>query len=116
MGRPIRVLRIKQSATFAQVFKQAKAWHTPAFVCFHLSAPTTAVGFVASKKVGKAVQRNRAKRRLRALFAHYYRGEPVGHFVLVAKRPLLESRFDQLGEQFTKALKQLSTMEKRKKV
>ncbi len=116
MGKPTRVPTIRESATFAQVFRQAKAWHTPAFVCFYLSSTDCRVGFVASKKVGKAVERNRAKRRLRALFYSHYPEAPEGLFVLVAKRAVLTTDFDQLSEQFKKALKQLSTLEKRKKV
>lgn len=68
------------------------------------------VGFTVSRKVGNAVLRNRARRRLREMV----RLAPAdalarGHdYVLVARRPALKTAFDQLASDFTKALLRLS--------
>jgi len=71
------------------------------------SAPgAVRIGFTASKKVGGAVERNRAKRRLRAAAAATL---PLlareGHdYVLIARTATLSRRFDELLRDLSKAL------------
>jgi ribonuclease P protein component len=65
------------------------------------------VGFTASKKVGNAVMRNRAKRRLRALAREVLsqRGTPGHDFVLIARRDATIGRaFDDLRRDLISAL------------
>lgn len=56
--------------------------------------PQTRVGFTASKKIGNAVLRNRAKRRLRALAREMLapRAQPGWDYVLVARPDATVSR------------------------
>jgi len=54
--------------------------------------------------VGNAVKRNRAKRRLRALFIHTLPDLDAGAYVLVAKAPILEADFSELTAAWGKAL------------
>jgi ribonuclease P protein component len=65
------------------------------------------VGFVASKKLGNAVKRARAKRRLRALFLKMAPLLKNGEYVLVAKPPILEAPFSELEAAFARAIKRL---------
>ncbi len=62
------------------------------------------VAFVAGKKVGKAVARNRAKRRLRALFQEQIERYRSGSYILVAKEAILEAEFATLKEAWRRAL------------
>jgi ribonuclease P protein component len=67
------------------------------------------VGFTASRKVGNAVARNRARRRLRAvsavvLPAHARRGKD---YVLIARSGTLTRRYQELIEDLEEGLKQL---------
>jgi len=61
-------------------------------------APRIRVGFTASRKIGNAVARNRARRRLKAaakaLLPLY--GQPGNDYVLVARRETLTRTFDGL--------------------
>src|SRR5947209_20306540 len=64
------------------------------------------VGFTASRRIGGAVERNRAKRRLRAaaeaVLPLY--GLPGNHYVLVARRETLIRPFDGLVGDLKSAL------------
>jgi|TARA_B100001964_G_scaffold173112_1_gene190675 ribonuclease P protein component len=65
----------------------------------------TRIGFVASKSVGGAVQRNRAKRRLRAeLRAQSARLDPGWDLVFVARRPILNCSMPTLSAAVTELL------------
>jgi ribonuclease P protein component len=59
------------------------------------------VGYVATRKVGNAVKRNKAKRRLRALVS-LYRDHFVKHhdYVLVARHSLWSVKFELLQNDF----------------
>jgi ribonuclease P protein component len=67
---------------------------------------TIGVGFTASKKVGGAVARNRAKRRLRALAAEILpvEGRPGRDYVLIARPATVTRAFDDLRADLREAL------------
>ena len=66
-------------------------------------------GVTASKKVGNAVARNRAKRRMRALFRKLECGHaPSGtDYVLVARHSLVQAAWAELSADFTTAAKRI---------
>ena len=62
---------------------------------------------MAGKKVGSAVRRNRAKRRLRAAAAHSkLKRDSV--YVLIADRGVLDASFARLVEWIDRCVKELS--------
>jgi ribonuclease P protein component len=67
------------------------------------------VGFTASRKVGNAVKRNRAKRRLRAAVDIVVRqnGAPGHDVVLIARQSTLKRDFPALVQDLTTGLKKL---------
>lgn len=70
------------------------------------------VGVTASKKVGNAVTRNRAKRRLRALARSILatRGQPGHDYVLIARRDATVTLpYEQLEKDLTHALERLGS-------
>ncbi len=71
-----------------------------------LSPGALRVGFTASRKVGGAVQRNRAKRRLRAAAAQMLplSGRPGHDYVLVARTETLVRPFGELLSDLGRAL------------
>ncbi len=79
-------------------------WHTSSFVLFYLANDSKKVAFVASKKVGKAVQRNRAKRLLRAIFLEFIDTHKSGYYILVAKAEILNQKYSTLKNQWKRAL------------
>jgi len=64
-------------------------------VASHGPAGAPTVGFIAGKKVGSAVVRNRAKRRLRAAAAQS-RLESDTVYLLIADRGVLDAEFGRL--------------------
>jgi ribonuclease P protein component len=68
------------------------------------------VGIVASKKVGNAIHRNRAKRLLRAHFLNSLDNLKTGRYILVAKPNLLTSEYNKTTHEIFKALKRLNTL------
>ena len=64
-------------------------------------------GITASKKIGNAVARNRAKRRLREIVRHVLSGqaEKGCDYVLIARHNTGTVEWDQLVRDFNKALK-----------
>ena len=88
--------------------RSSKAWHTPYFVLFYKKSSEYKVGFVASKKIGNAVHRNRAKRLLRAHFIENIDRLSKGSYVLVAKPALISESFLEVRKSYLHALKKCS--------
>jgi len=65
------------------------------------------IGIVASKKVGNAVHRNRAKRLLRAHFLTSLDNLKAGRYILVAKPNILLNEYNKTNQELFKALKRL---------
>ena len=63
------------------------------------------MGFTATKKIGNAVKRNRAKRRLRALFYEHSPTLKDGTYIFVAKQSLVESTHEKLQNDFKQIVK-----------
>ena len=121
MTRPA-VERLKRRAEFVALSRAKRSTAQPGLVLQAakrrdlpgpsrpgLTDTAVRIGFTASKKVGGAVQRNRAKRRLRAiadevLVPHAKAGVD---FVLIARAGTLDRRFDDLRTDMEKAMKRL---------
>ncbi|BCD60405.1 MULTISPECIES: ribonuclease P protein component [unclassified Nitratiruptor] len=89
------------------MYKRGIAFHSPYFVLFYIPDKDMRIGFVASKKVGKAVQRNRAKRILKALFIQFFDHFPTGRYVFVAKPKLLETEYKRVCQEMEKTLERI---------
>ena len=98
--------RLQTTREFDRVYRQStQTRHTPYFVLFYKKGTECKVGFVASKKIGNAVHRNRAKRLLRAHFIENIDLLASGSYVLVAKPDLLSHSFLGTQESYLQALK-----------
>ena len=112
------VPHLKKRAEFLRVSGVGKRAPTPSLILQAapqegpkggIAVADRRVGYTASRKVGNAVKRNRAKRRLRAavreiLSAH---GAPDHDYVLVARSATVDRRWDELRADLRGALKRL---------
>lgn len=104
---------LKLHREFQYIYRKGKDAHTSSVVLFFLPAANTKkVGFTATKKIGNAVQRNRAKRRLRALFITYSSLLEDGTYIFVAKQAINETTHEKLKSDFEKVLNRLQTYKK----
>lgn len=102
-------MTLKEHKEFELVYRRGRSAHARSCVLFYLAKEgEKKVGFVASKKVGNAVIRNRSKRRMRALFRAVATTLGEGHYVIVAKPTLHEIAFDILQKDFAYILKKIN--------
>ncbi|MCK5294376.1 MAG: ribonuclease P protein component [Arcobacteraceae bacterium] len=101
--------RVKTTKEFNQIYKSNKRWHTISFVAFFKSSKneTINIGFVASKKIGNAVKRNRAKRLLRSLVLNQELNLANGQYVFIAKAEIFNRDYKTLQKDFKYAMKKL---------
>ncbi|MDD3476087.1 MAG: ribonuclease P protein component [Sulfurimonas sp.] len=105
---------MKLHKEFQYVYRKGKDSHSSSVVLFFLPANNVKkVGFTATKKIGNAVKRNRAKRRLRALFVTYSSLLKDGTYIFVAKQTISETSHQKLQNDFEKILSRLDTFKKK---
>jgi len=114
-----RIERLKTRPEFLRVASTRKKWAAPGLILQVKSHPADGqtarqggflrVGFTVSKKVGNSVQRNRAKRRLRALAAEVLPAYAIGGFdlVIIGRRTTLTRPYSKLADDLVKALKKM---------
>ena len=97
---------------FELVYSQGRKRTCRALVLFYLaSAGDNRVAYVASRKVGGAVARNRAKRLMRVAFRQVLERAPAarGWLVMVARRDIARLKSRQVEEHLRGLLEEFQT-------
>ena len=119
--RPAKQLaRLKRRSEFLRAAGRGRKWATPGLVlqaCKRSRSDDVdpdkgppRIGFTASRKVGSAVARNRARRRLRAAADRVLPGvaEPGTDYVLIARAGTLTRPYQELLTDLETAFKRVS--------
>lgn len=103
-----RIFRVTRSTDFKRVRNSGKSYAHPLIVLivFRTSQPLVRVGVSAGRNVGGAVERNRAKRRMRAcLDGLIPRLTPGWDIVLLARKPMVSAKYDEIQAAIETVLK-----------
>ncbi len=117
------VVRLKRRPEFLRVAATRKRWVAPGLIVQvrrHTGGngprsedSIVRVGFTVSRKVGNAVARNRARRRLRAAAERVMpvQARPGHDFVVIGRAATLTRPFEALISDLTTALKRLDALD-----
>jgi ribonuclease P protein component len=97
--------RIRRRSEFEQVYRQGARLHGRFMTVFLLPGRSMGrLGIAASRKVGSAVRRNRAKRLAREVFRTLER-PPGVDIVIIPRREMLDASFDALTADYRNILR-----------
>lgn len=94
-------MRLRRPGDFRNVWNNGRSWAHPFFILWVLPNDThvTRIGLTASKKVGNAVVRNRARRIMReAMRTIYPDVQPGLDIVLVGRKSIVQASSDDVRQ------------------
>ena len=101
---------LKQNHEFRRLYGKGKSAVSPYFViyCRKTRRPVSRLGITTGVKLGNAVKRNRARRRIRELY-RTHEGELLPGFdiVVVARSRVIYGRYSELERSFYQQMKKL---------
>ncbi len=104
----LNVFTLKENRDFKRVYNRGKSYVFPDVVIYVFKNKSNNVryGVTASKKIGKAVKRNRARRVIKAAFIPYLPQIKGGYdFVFVARVKTISSKSNNVSKSVLKGLK-----------
>ena len=105
---------IKMNYEFRRLYNKGKSAVTPYLVVYirKTKRDTNSLGITVSTKVGKAVVRNRIRRRLREIYRLNEERVTRGtQMVIVARNRAVDASYHQLQEAFLRACRKLEILE-----
>lgn len=106
--------RLRKRRQFLEVYESGQKAHTATLVVYVRENGLSChrLGLTVSRKIGKAVTRNRIKRRLRELFRARREAIPGSLDIVVnVKRPASQATFQELGRDLDRSLSKVLELE-----
>ena len=103
-------ISLKQNHEFRRLYSKGKSAVSPYFViyCRKTGRPVSRLGITTGVKLGNAVKRNRARRRIRELYRTHEAGLLPGYdVVVVARTRAIYGRYAELERSFRQMTKKL---------
>ncbi|MBQ3265386.1 MAG: ribonuclease P protein component [Ruminococcus sp.] len=84
----MKITTIKSNRDFQRIYRRGKSFVSPALVTYAIKTKShnLRIGITTSKKVGKAVNRNRSRRVIRAAFAHINADQSASYDIIFVAR------------------------------
>lgn len=101
---------LSSSKEFSIIYSSAKKWYSEYFITFYKHSIDSKFSVVVSKKVGKAVIRNRSRRLIKAAFFDISSGLKDGIYVVVVRAGLEKIPFLQIKKNLQWSLRKLECM------
>ena len=101
---------LKQNHEFRRLYNRGKSAVSPYFViyCRRTGRPVNRLGITTGVKLGNAVKRNRARRRIRELYRAHEADLSAGYdIVVVARARVIYGRYSELERSFDQQMKKL---------
>ena len=105
-----RRYRLQKNRAFQYVYKRGQSVACRDLVLLFAKGRELKVGFSVSKKVGKAVTRNKVKRRLRECFRPCLGDVKAGLYVVVARPSAAKATFQSLQRDLQYLLKKQNVL------
>jgi ribonuclease P protein component len=113
----MKLVTLKKRRDFVLSNKHGQKTHNKNFILQEYCNPNIAdkglmFGFTATKRIGNAVKRNRAKRRMRALISLFLKEnrllfDETSSYIIVAKKSLIKASFLDLRDEMKECLSKL---------
>ena len=105
-ARFTKAARLRHRQEFLRAQAQGKRFHTRHFgvTLAPMAEGHPRLGLVATRRMGKAVQRNRVKRVLREFFRRHQTGLPAFDLVIMAKKGASALEYHQVEEELGRLL------------
>ena len=106
---------LRKKSDFDSMYKRGKSVGDRYLVLFYRknNLPYNRTGFLASKKVGNSVQRNRARRLLKESVRLTNLELPAGYdFIIIARNTITNAKCAEVKKSFESALKRTGVLKK----
>ncbi|MGI6212166.1 MAG: ribonuclease P protein component [Anaerovoracaceae bacterium] len=106
---------LRNQKDFDAVYRKGKSAANRYIVIFYRKNRLgyTRTGYLASKKIGNSVMRNRARRLMKEAFRTSGLTLPDGYdFVIIARKPITEAKCQDVRKSLNSVLKRTGVMEK----